>query len=48
MLLCRFCVIMMTVIKNEKRISLSILSGEIGGGSTEALICLGISFSVGL
>ncbi len=28
--------------------SLCILSGEIGGGSTEALICLGISVSVGL
>lgn len=28
--------------------SLCILSGEIGGGSTEALICLGISVSEGL
>lgn len=28
--------------------SLSILSGEIGGGSTEALICLGTSVSVEL
>ena len=27
---------------------LCILSGEIGGGSTEALICLGISVFVGL
>ena len=28
--------------------TLCILSGEIGGGSTEALICLGISVSWGL
>ena len=33
---------------NEKDTRLCILSGEIGGGSTEALICLGISVSVGL
>ena len=34
--------------KNKMSFSLSILSGEIGGGSTEAWICLGISVSVGL
>ena len=34
--------------KKKTALSLCILSGEIGGGSTEALICLGISVSVGL
>ena len=40
----------MVLRKIEKRevARLCILSGEIGGGSTEALICLGISVSVGL
>jgi hypothetical protein len=32
----------------ETELRLCILSGEIGGGSTEALICLGISVSAGL
>lgn len=38
------------IVPIEKRAgdSLCILSGEIGGGSTEALICLGISVSEGL
>ena len=37
-------------LRSKKRgdVSLCILSGEIGGGSTEALICLGISVSVEL
>ena len=34
--------------KRKGRLSLCILSGEIGGGSTEALNCLGISVFVGL
>ena len=34
--------------KRKDHHRLCILSGEIGGGSTEALICLGISVSVGL
>ena len=34
--------------KTKRPPRLCILSGEIGGGSTEALICLGISVSVGL
>ena len=34
--------------KQKSRPRLCILSGEIGGGSTEALICLGISVFVGL
>ena len=34
--------------KKRTKHRLCILSGEIGGGSTEALICLGISVSVGL
>ena len=38
------------ILLKEKREArrLCILSGEIGGGSTEALICLGISVSMGL
>ena len=36
------------MIKQKSHRMLCILSGEIGGGSTEALICLGISVFVGL